>query len=397
MSINAHYGVNKQYWHYIWESGIIRVVHSHMPLYYVLLYMQPAEGVQLYIELIDDDSTGTLNVGSTDELVDRFAVPIAVSLRTSERRNISGTFGFATIDLTFRLSCLPDYIGPKCDVFCTETTKNCTCPPGFTGPFCDTDIDHCAGVNCGENQRCVDGLLNYTCVRVCEPGFTGPECLINIDDCEMIDCNSGTCEDGTNSFTCICSPGFTGEFCEVDINECVGVDCGENQICVDGLLNYTCVCEPGFTGPDCLTTIDDCEEVTCANSGTCVDDIDTFSCICPPAYTGQFCETNANSYQLQVTFHSFINMNGKCAECQARGNGDCCEGSCPHPCQYFFSLCLRPADAPVNMLPDEDHGECSATRTGIQEASAGLRFSDSVFGTENPILFNGTKWVCNIL
>ena len=39
---------------------------------------------------------------------------------------------------------------------------------------CGTESDYCVGVECGKNQRCVDGLLNFTCVQ-CEPGFTGCE------------------------------------------------------------------------------------------------------------------------------------------------------------------------------------------------------------------------------
>ena len=115
---------------------------------------------------------------------------------------------------------MPDYIGPNCDVFCTdETTENCTCPPGFTGLFCDTDIDDCVGVDCGENQRCVDDLLNYTCV--CEPGFTGPDCLTNIDNCALVNCNSGTCVDGVNFHICLCPPRFTGPSCETELDSYV--------------------------------------------------------------------------------------------------------------------------------------------------------------------------------
>ena len=44
-------------------------------------------------------------------------------------------------------------------------------------------------------------LISYHCVDK-------NECLSN--PCQ----NSGTCEDGVNSYTCTCAPGFTGHDCE---------------------------------------------------------------------------------------------------------------------------------------------------------------------------------------
>ena len=248
--------------------------------------------------------------GNPPELIDRFVVNVA-SVGTSQNiKTISGIFGYAEIDLSLRVICADNFYGPNCDVFCVE---NCTCPPGFTGEFCATSIDDCVGVECGENQRCVDAHLNYTCV-----------------------------------------------------------------------------CEAGYTGPDCLTDIDECEGVNC-NSGTCVEGVGFFRCECPPRYTGQFCETQLDSYQLQVTIHSFNNPDGRCAECNA---DTCCEGVlCPNSCHYFFSLCLRPAGTPVSMVRDDGQGNCSALTTEIQLLSNGRSFADYFLGIPNPIKFEGRQWV----
>ena len=311
-------------------------------------------------------------------------------------QTLTGMFDLAEIILTFEVLCTNNYHGPNCDVLCT--TGDCTCDPGFTGPFCASSIDDCVDVDCGVNQRCEDGHFNYTCV--CEPGFTGPDCFTNINNCESVNCNSGTCEDGINSFVCICDLGSTGQFCATSINECAGVDCGENQRCVDGHLNYTCVCEPGFTGPDCQTDIDDCVgRTTCANSGTCVDGIDTFTCLCPLGFTGELCETNADLFQLQVTIHSFNNPAGKCADNKCLQNTEtCCNGrTCPNECDYYFSLCLRPADSLVSGIQNDGEGNCDVFNTGSMKIANGTAFGSFVFGTPNPITLYGTDLVSTVI
>jgi len=50
------------------------------------------------------------------------------------------------------------------------------CPTGFTGPGCNVNIDDCAGVNCGANGHCVDGVASHACA--CDPGFTGASCSL---------------------------------------------------------------------------------------------------------------------------------------------------------------------------------------------------------------------------
>lgn len=78
-------------------------------------------------------------------------------------------------------------------------------------------------------------------------------------------------------------------------------------------------------------------------------------------------------------------------------DGECCNGNpCPNKCEYYFSLCLREASTPVSMRFDNGEGGpgCLALETaagrGIDNTAT---FTDSVFGTDNPITLNGTEWV----
>lgn len=96
-------------------------------------------------------------------------------------------------------------------------------------------------------------------------------------------------------------------------------------------------------------------------------------------------------YQLEVTFHSFTNRYGLCADEDCRF---CCDGACPKICEYFFSLCQRPLGTPISFERNEYQGQCSnILNTGIEISDGGSNFTDLVFGEKNPLLFNGTQWV----
>ena len=114
----------------------------------------------------------------------------------SQRQTYSGIFELADIDLSFTSECAENFYGANCDVFCLE---NCA-------------IDHCAAVSCGQNQRCVNEILNYTCV--CQPGYTGTDCATPFDPCTGVNCNSGRCQEGM----CVCDAAYTGQFCETRLD-----------------------------------------------------------------------------------------------------------------------------------------------------------------------------------
>lgn len=150
--------------------------------------------------------------------------------KTLFNQSFVGIFGNAEIYATIALACTVDFQGPTCDIFCNN---NCdTCQPGFTGQFCATDINYCAaGFTCGQNQRCVDGILNYTCV--CDGN---QNCNTDATPCAEVVCqNNGECFDEEGSFTCNCPPGFTGERCEKSMDENSGSS-GNSIIAVSAII-----------------------------------------------------------------------------------------------------------------------------------------------------------------
>ena len=201
------------------------------------------------------------------------------------------------------------------------------------------------------------------------------------------------------AFRLECAKDYYGPNCDVfclvncTADLCLGMDCGENQMCVDEILDYTCVCEPGYTGPNCTTKFDVCQGVNC-NSGTCVVELDgSYACDCDPAYTGQFCETRLDGYRLQVTVHSFRNPNGMCANSYC-GLNTCCDVPCPSFCNYYFSICQRSVGTPVSAIREINQGNCTPFNTISSRAIGnGMSFTNSIFGTPNPIILTGLRWV----
>ena len=196
------------------------------------------QGVQLHIELTDEDSGS----GNPNDLIDVLLIDHDLPIgQPSPRQNYTGIYdiNFVTMDLSIVATCVGNFQGPDCS----------QCLPGFTGIMCEINIDDCIGVNCSGNGQCVDGVLSYTCD--CDPGFTEAECDVNIDECVAVNCGNGQCVDGVHAYTCECDPGFTGVECGININNCVGENCSGNGQCVDGIDSFSCNCNDSFTGPLC--------------------------------------------------------------------------------------------------------------------------------------------------
>ena len=95
-------------------------------------------------------------------------------------------------------------------------------------------------------------------------------------------------------------------------------------------------------------------------------------------------------YELQVTIHSFDNPGRRCADTQ------CPDGRCSGSlmCDYYFSLCQRPAGTPVSYVRNQNEGNCSTLVTSHQNSNgSNVIFTHSEFNVSNPIAFSGELWV----
>ena len=160
------------------------------------------QGVQLHIEIIDEDSE------NDDDLIDVLLIDHSLPIgQPAPRQTYTGIYSinFVTMDLSIVARCVGNFQGPDCS----------RCISGFAGSMCDVRID--------DSQRCIN-LCN----------------------------GRGQCVDGVPMLICDCVPGFTGAMCE-NIDDCVGVNCSGNGQCVDRIKSFSCNCNDSYTGPLCET------------------------------------------------------------------------------------------------------------------------------------------------
>ena len=130
--------------------------------------------------------------------------------------------------------------------------------------------------------------------------------------------------------------------------------------------------------------------INCTN-GECIDGLASFLCACDLGYTGKFCETRLDGCELQVTFHSFSNPRGACADLC---DGDHCENSCcPNRCEYYLSFCQTSIETPDSFVRSVSNGSCFTLKIFPFEYEEQRVFMDTVFGVPNPIIFTGLQWV----
>ena len=130
------------------------------------------QGVQLYIDIQDDDGGGSANF--IDALLINYNQTVGMPLR----QTYSGVHGFVTMDLNITVFCVGNFAEPDCSSQCVT---------GFTGPDC-LKVDNCVGVNCSGNGLCVNGMDSFMCN--CSAGYNGSECEMNVDDCLSNPCAS---------------------------------------------------------------------------------------------------------------------------------------------------------------------------------------------------------------
>jgi len=112
-----------------------------------------------------------------------------------------------------------------------ESQFDVACLPNglFSAPIMCTNINDCAGHDCGAFGSCVDGQEDYSCS--CLAGFE-ESVLLNekvcgdIDDCNGVSCGAGgTCNDLVSSFQCQCVAGHENEVTGDASSACIPKTC----------------------------------------------------------------------------------------------------------------------------------------------------------------------------
>mmetsp|Transcript_58452 Transcript_58452/g.153017 ORF Transcript_58452/g.153017 Transcript_58452/m.153017 type:complete len:3030 (+) Transcript_58452:146-9235(+) len=117
----------------------------------------------------------------------------------------------------------------------TTFTEACTSSGGLSATNNCVDIDWCLVSKCGENGKCVDGNLAYSCV--CDKGYqvtmleAAWETCTNILECEtqngLAACSvgGGKCNDKILAYSCECPSGYENKVNDAGLDSCSPVLC----------------------------------------------------------------------------------------------------------------------------------------------------------------------------
>ncbi|CAH8505355.1 unnamed protein product [Schistosoma rodhaini] len=191
------------------------------------------------------------------------------------------------VNVRMRLSCVKDYYGNHCQIFCKPEPSRYTCSsdgsyiclPGLRGPKCDKE-DSCYYEPCADHATCVNKDDETGRICLCN-GQEKPECYPNYNPCDSKPCqNGGQCRLAghyNESFICHCTEQWTGHKCNERRSACLEEAAKvqrHNNLSTDHYNNST--------------------EVTsvCLNGGTCFDHPIRFEvrCVCLPGWIGARCE-----------------------------------------------------------------------------------------------------------
>jgi hypothetical protein len=280
----------------------------------------------------------------------------------------------------------------------------CDCDSGFIR---EDDIkcvpsSACNDVNCSNHGTCED--LNGAPNCICDSGYstdaTGERCLENLDPCANITCGGeerGTCQSSNGILECICESGYhaQGLNCISDDNPCEGVECSNHGICeVDG-TSALCNCDTGFisSGLECIDeTTNPCKDQTCSGFGECQIYNDEATCICNQGYIpgeGLTCLSDGTEENacLDVACLGEDGLShGQCHE-DDDGNPVCfCDNG------YFRAgyMCLEDMGSPCYGETCSDHGICKVDNFDEPYCEC----SDNYFSGDNLTCINESV-VCN--
>ncbi|XP_032340596.1 EGF-like and EMI domain-containing protein 1 isoform X2 [Camelus ferus] len=220
--------------------------------------------------------------------------------------------------------------------------QRCQCSKGFQGPRCQYDVNECAVVNGGCQQRCINTLGTFHCE--CDTGYRlhadGRTCISNelptitaellseVDPCTGRNGYAHICQSENGLARCACHPGYQ---LSEDKKACAAINkCAEglapcSHRCVNTVGSFMCACHPGFElgadGKQCyrieLEVVNSCEK----NNGGC-------SHHCEHTVGGHRCSCN-HGHRLDSDEKTCI--------------------GCPKGC--FGSNCKRKCNCPQRPLP----------------------------------------------
>jgi len=151
------------------------------------------------------------------------------------------------------------------------------CPIDYV---CDNDFcipDDCAGVNCSDDARCIDGK----CVSLCQ-GLDCPEGKV---------CDKGRCvEDNCYGLGCDKGQVCIKQVCVTD--PCLNVSCDEGFFCADGRCKRSCgdmTCSPTQSCREGECVEDPCLFVSCPAGVRCVNGSCDETCLGASCGVGRIC------------------------------------------------------------------------------------------------------------
>ncbi|CAH8837818.1 unnamed protein product [Trichobilharzia szidati] len=203
------------------------------------------------------------------------------------------------VNVRMQLSCLKNYYGNHCQVYCKPEPSRYTCNsdgsfnciPGLIGVNCDKE-DSCYYEPCADHATCVNKDNESGRICVCG-GEERPECYPDYNPCQSNPCqNGGECHlsgQYNKSFTCQCTEQWTGHRCTERRSACL-----EEALKLQHYENQS-------TGYDANST--DLPSV-CLNGGTCFEHPIKFEvrCVCSPEWTGDRCELSVEVESLKINW-----------------------------------------------------------------------------------------------
>ncbi len=145
---------------------------------------------------------------------------------------------------------------------CTNGKNQYTCNcagTGFMGTDCEVDVNECSSNPCDLLTTCTNMPGGFKCGD-CPSGYTGTG-LTGCTDINECATNNGGCDPLTTCTNTIggprkcgnCPPGYTGtgDTGCVDINECASTPCKNGGTCQNGTNLYTCSCKAPWCGSSC--------------------------------------------------------------------------------------------------------------------------------------------------